>query len=616
MRLIPLVLLVAGLSVGCGQPNNSSETPSAPAGTAQNEKTQSELLSEWFADKYEEQLQFSPITLTNLGRKDQYDQIDDMSEAAQKAQLDWQGKTVKELKSRFDYASMTDDEKISYDIWMTQYKNAKSQYDFRRQGYILTQMGGLHAFLPNFLINFHKVETAEDMDAYISRIAGVSRAIGQLLERAQLGAEAGVRAPYFAYDGVIEQSQNLLTGVPFDESDKDAPLWADAKNKVAALKKAGTIDDAAATAFEEKSRAALVEHFGPAYSELVAWYQKDKANVSDQAQGVSALPNGKAFYKAALAQQTTTSLSEDEIHNIGLAEVARIRAEMEAIKDKVKFEGDLKAFFEFIKTDDQFFYPNTDEGRQGYLDDSTAYLDYIKSKLPEYFGLLPKADLVVKRVEAFREQDGAAQHYFPGTPDGSRPGVYYAHLSDMRSMPKNEMEAIAYHEGSPGHHMQISIAQELEGVPQFRTQAFFTAYIEGWALYSELLAKEMGAYENPYSDFGRNVTEIWRAIRLVVDTGIHAKGWTEEQAINYMADNSPIAMGQIKSEIHRYFVLPGQATSYKIGMIKIQELRAKAEAELGDKFDIRQFHDTVLGGGAVPLPVLEQMVNSWIAKSK
>jgi len=223
---------------------------------------------------------------------------------------------------------------------------------------------------------------------------------------------------------------------------------------------------------------------------------------------------------------------------------------------------------------------------------------------------------VVKRVEAYREQDGAAQHYRPGTPDGSRPGTYYAHLSDMKAMPKNQLEVIAYHEGNPGHHMQVSIAQELEGIPTFRTQFWLSAYGEGWALYSELLAKEMGAYEDPYSDFGRLTTEMWRAIRLVVDTGLHSKGWTEEEAIQYFADNSPEPIASITAEVRRYIVWPGQATSYKVGMIKILELRAAAKEALGEKFDIRGFHDVVLGGGAMPLSLLERRVETWVEQQK
>jgi len=236
-------------------------------------------------------------------------------------------------------------------------------------------------------------------------------------------------------------------------------------------------------------------------------------------------------------------------------------------------------------------------------------------QIPNYFGLLPKADLVVKRVEAFRERDGAAQHYYRGTPDGSRPGVYYAHLSDMTTMPKSLMEVVAYHEGIPGHHMQISIAQELQGLPLFRTRAGFTAYSEGWALYAEVLAKEMpGTYMDPYSRFGQLTSEIWRAIRLVVDTGLHAQGWTEQEAIDFFMANSPQPLENVRSEIQRYIIMPGQATSYKIGMLKIQSLRAKAELALGANFDLSAFHDTILGGGALPLSILERRVDRWITE--
>ncbi len=296
--------------------------------------------------------------------------------------------------------------------------------------------------------------------------------------------------------------------------------------------------------------------------------------------------------------------------------ITGIQKEMTAIKEEVGFEGTLQEFFAYVNSDEQFFFPNTDEGRQGYLDESTKYLDDISKKLPDYFGILPKAGLEVKRVESFREQDGAPQHYFPGTPDGSRDGIYYVHLSDMSSMDKTTLEGVAYHEGNPGHHMQISIAQELESVPKFRTQARYTAYSEGWGLYAEKLAKEMGGYENPYYDFGRLVNEIWRAIRLVVDTGLHSKGWTEADAIAYFTENSSISQGAIKAEVQRYMVMPGQATAYKIGMIKIQELRSKAENELGDEFDIRGFHDIILGGGAMPLEILERRVDQWIAAKK
>ena len=503
---------------------------------------------------------------------------------------------------------------------MYQYEVAKVMQPFSRRGYVLTQMNGAQSMLPTMLINYHKVEESSDMDAYISRLKGVARAVEQLTTQAAINADEGVKAPYFAYEGVISQSEKVISGQPFDEkSDTDSALFADAKKKIAALKESGVIDEEQATAYVELAKQALLDNVLPAYGKLITWFKNDLPNIPRDAKGASSLPDGYAYYNAMLFMRTTTDLTADEIHNIGLSEVDRLLAEMEKVKNEVGFDGTLNEFFSYIKsdvTDERFYYPNTDEGRQGYIDDTTVYLDNIKAKLPEFFGILPKADLVVKRVEPYREQAGAPQHYFPGSPDGSTPGTYYAHLLDMTSMPKNEMEAIAYHEGNPGHHMQISIAQELEGVPKFRTTSFFNSYVEGWALYAETVAKEMGGYQNPTSEFGRLVSEMWRAIRLVVDTGIHSKGWTEEQAIQYFRDNSPVSEGQILAEVRRYFVWPGQATSYKIGMLKILELRAKAEDALGDKFDIRAFHDVILGNGAVPLNILERMVDDWIASQK
>jgi uncharacterized protein (DUF885 family) len=617
--MIALVGAVACLSA-C-QPNNTTatttpavvETPAAET-VQESKQSESQRLNEWFATKYEAQLQSSPIMLTFLGRKEKYDEMNDMSEAFEKEQLAWQGKTVEDLKSNFDYDKLTAEAKISYDIWIYQYEQAKAGEKFNKNNYIFTQFNGIQAFAAQFLINFHRVDELSDMQAYIKRIGGVSTAIDQLLVRAKENAAAGTRPPKFAYEGVIEQSSNLIAGMPFSNAEgaTDSPLWMDVERKIAGLVDAEKITAEQAETLKVEAKAQLLKSFLPSYQALIAWFESDIANTASNPTGVSTQNNGQAFYDHMIGVSTTTELSSTQIHDIGVKEVARITSEMIAIKDRVGFEGDLQAFFNFIKTDEQFFYPNTDEGRQGYITDTEAYLGIINEQLPKYFGILPKADLVVKRVEAFREQDGAAQHYNPGTPDGSRPGVYYAHLSDMSSMPKNEMEGVAYHEGSPGHHMQISIAQELTSVPQFRTQAGFTAYSEGWGLYAELLAKEMGAYEDDFSDFGRLVNEMWRAVRLVVDTGLHAKGWTEEQAIAYFKEKTPIAEEAIISEVRRYLVLPGQATSYKIGMLKIIELRENAKKILGEGFDIRGFHDTILGGGAMPLAILERRVNDWV----
>ena len=607
-----MVCLWVCLWLGACTPHSSDNNSEANTRSEAGALTESEKLTQWLDDKYEQALQFSPMTLTRLGRKDLYSQIDDMSEEGQDEYLAWRGATVNELQSQFDYAVLDSSAKISYDLWIYQYESDLSMVPFRRNNYIFNQMNGLHTSLPNFMINFHKVDDASDATAYVKRIEGLSTAMQQLLARAQLGAEAGVRPPRFAYEIVIDEAQKLISGQPFNNSGNDAPLWADIKKKINTLETAGTIDHVKSETLKTAAKLALQDRFLPAYQDLINWLQNDIQNTSAEPQGAGSLPNGSAFYQASLKRRTTLDLTADEIHDIGLREVERIHGEMEKIKSQVEFDGSLQEFFTFVKTQPQFFYDNNDTGRQGYIDDSTAFLDAMKKKLPEYFGLLPKADLVVKRVEAFREQDGAPQHYNASSPDGSRPGVYYAHLSDMKSMPKVEMESVAYHEGLPGHHMQIAIAQELTGIAKFRTQAGFTAYQEGWGLYAELLAKEMGAYQDPYQDLGRLSAEIWRAIRLVVDTGIHSKGWSEEQAVSYFRDNSPVAEGQIRAEIRRYFVWPGQATGYKIGMLKILELREKARQALGDEFDIRTFHDKVLGGGAVPLPVLEKVIDDWI----
>lgn len=504
---------------------------------------------------------------------------------------------------------------MSYDLWIDQYERSAEAIKFRRNDYIFTQQQGPQASLAQFLIASHRVSEASDMDAYIARIGGVARALGQLQDRAKRNAEAGSRPPAFAYDGVIQQARALITGAPFG-GEGDSPIWADAKTKIDALLKAGKIDPAKADALRDGARTALLQQWGPAYQRLIDWLQADEVHADKVATGVGKNPNGAAYYAMRLRNMTTTDLTPEQVHQYGLSEVARIHREMEQIKQTVGFRGSLQDFFAFVRENPKFYYPSTDEGRQAYIDAVTVDLDAMKKKLPAYFGILPKADLVVKRVEPYREQAGAVQFYANGTADGSRPGVFYMHLIDMKAMPIPQLEVAAYHEGIPGHHMQISIAQELTDVPKFRSRLVFAAFLEGWGLYAERLAKEMGAYKDPYSDFGRLTLEEWRAIRLVVDTGLHAKGWTEDQAVQYMHDNAPLTDGQIRSEVRRYIVQPGVASAYKIGMRRILDLRQKARAELGDRFDIRQFHDVVLGGGALPLDLLERRVDDWIDQQK
>ncbi|MFC3716245.1 DUF885 domain-containing protein [Luteimonas soli] len=606
--------------VACKQPAADAPSASADAAnpaTTSDQQAETARLNAWFDEKYEEQLQFSPIQLTFLGRKDLYDQIDDMSEAGIRKRVDWLQASVKEMEAGFDRDKLGPEAQLSWDLWKKQAELAQAGLPFLDDGYPFDQMNGMQSQAPMFMINFHKVDDESDYVAYVSRLRKFGTAFDQLLERGRASSAKDIRPPKFAYEGVIDQSRKVVSGAPFDDG-KDSALWADAQAKADALAKDGKITAERAAELKEDARKALLEVVKPAYERVIAFAESELPKAAVNPTGVGQThPDGAAYYAYQLKRNTSTDMTAEQIHELGLSEVARLRGELEKVQAQIGFEGDLQAFFKHMQNDPARLFPNTDAGRQAYIDEATADIDNIKQHLPEYFGLLPKADLVVKRVEAFREQDGAAQHYYPATPDGSRPGIYYAHLSDMNSMPKTELEVIAYHEGIPGHHMQISIAQELEGIPKFRTQARTTAYSEGWGLYAEWLAKEMpGTYETPYSEYGRLMSEMWRAIRLVVDTGMHAKGWTEQQAVDYFRANSSVPDAAIKSEIQRYLVFPGQATAYKVGMIRIQELRRKAETELGDDFDIRGFHDAVLGGGALPLDLLERRVDGWIAGEK
>jgi uncharacterized protein (DUF885 family) len=610
-RLLP-ALTAALLLAACSDPAPRTE----PAAGAESAAEQAARLTVWFDEKFEEELQFSPIRLTFLGRKDRQAEIDDLSVAGEQAKLEWKAATVEELRREFDYDTLPPALQESWDIWVYQYEIARDGVPFRNSKFAFDQMRGQQSRLPTMLMSFHAVDEVEDLEAQVARFAASARAVDQLIERGRAAFENGVRTPRFALEGVIDQARKVITGAPFTDGEASA-LWDDFETELAKLLEAEKLSDADAETLRQTARIALTEQFQPAWERIIAWAEDELEHAPAVSTGLSGREDGAAYYEYLLRLHTTTDLTADEIHEIGLAEVTRIRGEMEAIKEEVGFEGDLRAFFDLLrdsKEDERFYFPDTDEGRQAYIDEATAAIERIKAQLPDFFGILPRADLVVKRVEPFREQDGAAQHYFPSTPDGSRPGVYYAHLSDMTAMPKRELEVVAYHEGLPGHHMQIAIARELEGLPEFRTQAFFNAYVEGWGLYSESLATEFdGTYEDPYSEFGRLGTEMWRAVRLVVDTGLHAKGWTEEQAFEYFLENAAITEAQARSEVRRYIVMPGQATSYKIGMLKIQELRARAEEALGDDFDIRAFHDVILGGGAMPLTILERRVDRWIS---
>ena len=575
--------------------------------------SETDRLNAWFDEQYAEQLDFSPQTKTRLGDKSDYDRLNDYSAAGSDEQLRWRMHSVSTMRVDFDYDLLNEDGRLSYDMWSYSLDRAEAGVPFRQHSYIFGR-GGPHASLPNFLINYHSVDNVSDIEAYLSRLGELDRVFAELLDRARSASEAGIRQPAFAYDFAMTEIDRVTSGIPFNANDSspNSPIWTDIQGKIEALVESDLISRGQGQNYISQAQEILTGEVMSSYQEIRDWLEQDKAFASEMSQGVWALPDGENYYNYRLAQMTTLALTADNIHEIGLMEVERLHLAMEKIKNDINFEGSLQDFFVFMRDDDQFYFPNSEEGRQDYLDLNNEYLDAITLKLPQFFGRLPKAQLEVRRVESFREQAGAAQHYASGTPDGSRPGVFYSHMSDMMTLPIFQLEDVAYHEGNPGHHMQISIQQELTDVPRFRTQYRTTAYTEGWGLYAEWLAKEMGAFEDPYSDFGRLSGELWRAIRLVVDTGIHSKQWNEERAVQYFINNSAQAEGAIRSEIQRYITAPGQATAYKIGMMKFQELRRDSESVLGDKFDVRTFHDVVLGAGALPMPLLESQVNRWI----
>ena len=424
----------------------------------------------------------------------------------------------------------------------------------------------------------------------------------------KLREAAGVFPPKWSYDQMIQSSLNVIKGAPFDDSDTDSTLLNDFNTKLAAL----DIADDRKEELLNTAKIAMVEHVKPAYLALINELEH-QSGLTPEGDGVWRLPDGDKWYQNRLNWFTTTELTADQVHQIGLDNVERIHNAMRGIMQQVGFDGTLNAFFEFMRNDEQFYYPNTDEGRQRYMSEAKALIDTMEASLPNYFGLKPKAPMIVKRVEAFREKAAGKAFYQSPAQDGSRPGTYYANLYDMKAMPTYQMEALAYHEGIPGHHMQRAIAQELEGIPEFQKFLSFTAYTEGWGLYTEELGKDMGFYQDPYSDFGRLAMELWRACRLVVDTGIHAKKWSREDAIQYLIDNTPNPEYDAVKAIERYIAMPGQATAYMIGKLEIMALRDKAMKTLGDKFSFAGFHDEILKDGPVPLSVLEQKIDRWIA---
>ena len=611
MRITKIAISALAIAwVQLGTPAMAQTTAPAPA-TAAVEVDQNVAIKAFFEEYDAQQLALSPLGKAYRGIKDSdYGRWGDFSTAGEMRAQAAERSALKEMRARFDPAKLSPENRLSFRLFEKRAERSEAAYKYSDYGYVFDQMNGAQSQLPAFLINIHRVDTKSDARAYVSRLYGLGSGMMEAIAQAKTRAANGIMPPKWVFPYVINDARNVITGAPFDDG-PDAPLYADFKGKVAKLKISQTEKDLLIADVAQALNASVK----PAYEALIAEMtaQEKVAGTDD---GVWRFKDGAGYYAERLANYTTTNMTPDQIHNLGLAQVARIHKEMRVVQKKMGVKGDLQAYFNYMRTEPKFYAPETAEGRALYLSETQKAQDAVTPLLPKWFGVLPKAPLVVKPVEAFREKSAGKAFYQSPSPDGSRPGTYYANLYKMADMPLTEVEALFYHEGVPGHHMQRAIQTELKDVPAFRQFGGVTAYSEGWGLYAEKLGKDMGLYTDPARDFGRLQLELHRAIRLVVDSGLHHKRWTREKAIKYVEDNSADAPGGIVKAIERYIIYPGQATAYMVGRLKISELRDKAQKALGKKFDIRGFHDTVLKSGPVPLDVLEEQVDGWIASRK
>ena len=596
IALSPLAMLAAGCATTDG-PSATTPPPAAPTAP------QGAGLAAYFNAYDAAQLSLSPESKSYRGVRDgDYGRWNPTGDEAQVTQEKLLQATASALRSSFDRKSLSVDEQLSVELFEDIAARSAALFPYRNHGYVFDQMNGAHSDLPAFLINIHRVANESEAEAYIARLNALGPQIDALSAESRARFANGIQPPKWVYPYVISDIDNLFTSAR-DVQMTGQTLLDDFRSKIAPL----SLSTERKQALNMAAVKAWSESAGPAYRRLRTEMERQMATAPSD-DGVWRLPDGAAYYRALLSQYTTTDMTANQIHDLGLAEVKRIHGEMRGIMKTVGFKGTLNEFFTYVRTDPKFYHSS----REDYLAEVERVMAAMTAKLPEYFGVLPKSPLTVKAVEAFREKSAGKAFYQSPAPDGSRPGVYYANLYNLRDMPKTELEALAYHEGVPGHHLQRAVQTELKDVPPFRRFAGFTAYTEGWGLYSEELGKDMGFYTDPYRDFGRLGMELWRACRLVVDTGIHDKRWSRARAIQYLKDNTPNPDGDITKAIERYIVYPGQATAYTIGKIKIMELRARAKDRLGKKFDWRGFHDVVLTGGPMPLEVLDRRVEAWI----
>ena len=604
---LPLALLMAGCAA---QTDPVMSAPATQTGPAASTAAEDARLLAFLDAAFDAQVALSPEYLTSLGSRQDYDRLGDYTLESEARSLALAERQLAEMRARFDPADLGPSARLSYELFERQVERDRASARFDAYSFPVSTNGTPAGSIPVFLINQHKIASVSDAEAYISRLRDSERVMRETVAVMNQQAEMGIVPPEMVFEPATADARSILEGAPFTDG-ADNPVWADFQAKVNAL----AISDAEKARLLGEGRAALTGPFRDGVEALIAGIAAIEP-LADGNQGAWSLPDGDAYYASRLAASTTTDMTADQIHQIGLSQVAAIRSEMETVKDEIGFTGTLEDFFAALRTDPAYKYANSDAGRERYLGEARTLIANVMAKAPDYFERLPRAELEVRAVEPFRQDTAAVAFYNRPAPDGSRPGIFYVNLADMTQVNRIQTDAIAAHEGAPGHHFQIARAQELEGLPKFRRFGGYGAYVEGWALYSERLADEMGVYTTPEQRFGMLSLQIWRAIRLVLDTGIHSRRWSRERAIDYFRANSPNSERDIAKEVDRYINNPGQATSYMIGQLKIAELRARAERELGTRFDIRAFHEAVLSEGALPLDALEDQVDRYIARTK
>ena len=555
----------------------------------------------------------SPELLSSLRLVEQFGiqghnkELDDRSEAQATRQAERLRQNL-DVLHRYDASGMDEQQRLSYDILDWFMSTAAEGDKFRYDNYPVNQLFGVQNGFPTFMATTHQVRSQRDAEYYNLRLGKVKTQFAQVLEGLKIREQHGVVPPTFVIDKVLAEMTAFVAQKP-----EENILYTSLAEKLAKVEKMEKAEKDRQLAGTKNQ---LLTAVYPAYQSLIGYFTALRPRSTTDA-GVWKFPDGAAYYAYCLKQNTTTDLTPTQIHDLGLGEVARIEGEMRTILQAQGISGPaVGAMMARLNQEPRFLYPDTDSGRARILADYKRILTEVNAGLDPAFHDRPKAALDVQRVPVFKQKTAPGAYYNGAALDGSRPGVFYANLYDVTATPRFGMRTLAYHEGIPGHHFQISVQQELQGLPTFRTLVPFTAYSEGWALYAERLAWEMGFQQDPFDNLGRLQAELFRAVRLVVDTGIHDKRWTREQAIAYMRDHTGEVESDVVAEIERYIVQPGQACAYKVGMLKIVELRERARQALGPRFDLRDFHDVVLKNGALPLTILERVVNAYIAAKK